>query len=189
MTIGDRSFDLRLADFCPFNTWSEPIKIHPNRVTSDIEWVADSRTNRLFWNESKFIVWIKMVGFSCLITPIFHTGALIYGIVKKIFNLCTGYRYEEGRQFTAKAVGKDILWIVATPLMLAGLELAAVYGLITPWNGRKLYGNLERAIFGEGFFCCMAPNDKYYYSDPSAQIDPNNSDPKYVNPQLKLYSK
>jgi hypothetical protein len=41
-----------------------------------------------------------------------------------------------------KDAGIDLLRIVATPVALVGLELAAIYGTFNPYDGRKLYARL-----------------------------------------------
>lgn len=188
MTIGNQSFNLRPADFCPFNSWSNPLKVHLNE--SEGSWVVDSTTKRLFCNDSKCEVWVKLVGISILVSPIMHPILLVYGIAKRVFNIFTGYYFESEKTFTAKSVVKDLLWIVATPLFLLGFELAAIYGVISfsPYNGRKLYGNMERAVYGEGILPCMKPNDKYYYSPDSPNKIDCNTYTDNVNSNLKIYS-
>lgn len=41
----------------------------------------------------------------------------------------------------------DALRIIASPIAIAGLELAAIYGIIRPYDGRKLYASIERAEY------------------------------------------
>lgn len=55
--------------------------------------------------------------------------------------------------------GQDILRIIATPFSILGLELAAIYGMFRPYDGRKLYGSIERATYGKAILApCFQPN-------------------------------
>lgn len=42
----------------------------------------------------------------------------------------------------------DFLRIILTPLAIAGLEVSALFGLLSPYDGRKLYATIERALYG-----------------------------------------
>ena len=54
--------------------------------------------------------------------------------------------------------GKDSLRIVAAPFSILGLELAALYGLIRPYDGRKMYATIERAMYGNPILApCFQP--------------------------------
>ena len=44
-------------------------------------------------------------------------------------------------------MGKDLLSIVATPLAIVGLELAAIYGLFRPFEGKKWYERIEVLLY------------------------------------------
>lgn len=67
---------------------------------------------------------------------------------------------EEKYNFKARLIeaGKDLLRIVASPIAIIGLELAAIYGLMRPYDGRKLYATFERAIYGNALIPpCFQP--------------------------------
>jgi hypothetical protein len=51
--------------------------------------------------------------------------------------------------------GKDLLRIVASPLCLVGLELSAIYGVFSPFNGQKLFSTFERTIYGNEIIGCL----------------------------------
>lgn len=58
-----------------------------------------------------------------------------------------------------KDAGKDFLRIIAQPVTLVGLELAAIYGLFRPYDGRKLYASFERAAYGDSILApCFQPD-------------------------------
>jgi hypothetical protein len=50
-----------------------------------------------------------------------------------------------------KDAGGDLLRVVLTPIALVGLELAAIYGIFNPYEGRKLYASIERALYTDSF--------------------------------------
>lgn len=53
--------------------------------------------------------------------------------------------------------------ILVTPLSIIGLELAAIYGLFRPYDGRKLYASLEREIYGDFVLApCFQPDPQYH---------------------------
>jgi hypothetical protein len=61
----------------------------------------------------------------------------------------------------SKEWGKDVLRIIFTPIILVGLLLAAIYGLIRPEDGRKLFATQERFIYGTyGVAPCFQPSPK-----------------------------
>ena len=53
--------------------------------------------------------------------------------------------------------------IIATPVSILGLELAAIYGIFQPYDGRKLYASFERATYGNFILApCFQPDPKYH---------------------------
>jgi hypothetical protein len=62
-----------------------------------------------------------------------------------------------------KDAGKDLLRVVTTPIALVGLELAAIYGIFNPYDGRKLYASIERAQYGNFILApCFQPDPRYH---------------------------
>ena len=53
-----------------------------------------------------------------------------------------------------KDAAVDLLKVAIHPIVIVGLELAAIYGVFRPYDGRKLYASLERAQYGH---CVLAP--------------------------------
>ncbi|MBS4171388.1 hypothetical protein NEOC95_002136 [Neochlamydia sp. AcF95] len=57
-----------------------------------------------------------------------------------------------------------------TPVALVGLELAAIYGIFTPYNGRKLYASIERAQYGKFTLApCFQPGPTCHASGGNPQ--------------------
>lgn len=67
--------------------------------------------------------------------------------------------------------GKDLLRVAFSPIIYVGLELSALYGLILPENGRKLYATFERCAYGEALLApCFQPETKRHLGGASLEV-------------------
>lgn len=153
-----------LKDFQPLNSWKVDVRgdTYENGIPFHI---IDQTTNRKYLNESKGVV-----AFKCFLlalgTPLVHIIASLVSTVYLITKVVTFshfriHKKEEPYAFLARLgnAGKDVLKIVATPISLIGLELAALYGIFKPYDGRKLYASIERARYGNYVLApCFQPN-------------------------------
>ena len=70
---------------------------------------------------------------------------------------------------------KNIAQLVLAPVCVVLLELSALYGLVCPYNGRKLFANLER--FKDGGYVsapCFQPlifGDKKRANEAENELD------------------
>lgn len=145
---------ITLRDFQPINTW-KPDLDGKKWIDGGPMYLTDMTTKRKYYNESK--AW---VGFKCfyltLRTPIVQSIFSVVFTALKIIDLVRFSHFisdKEGEKSYSfkerlKDAGKDLLRIVTTPIALIGLELAAIYGIFSPYNGRKLYASIERAQYG-----------------------------------------
>lgn len=155
------------GDFCPVNTWV--VDYNGPRYTcgccnAPIN-LIDKTTNRVYLNESHIIVRVKCLALT-LGTPIVHAVASVLNVAQRVLKLAVGFHFwapcenEKTYSFSARAAeaGKDLLRIVCTPFAYIGLEFAALYGVIMPYDGRKLYATIERAMY-ESFILapCFQP--------------------------------
>lgn len=156
---------INLRDFQPINTW-KPDSDGPKWSDGDPRYLIDATTKRRYWNESK-----GCVGFKCFLltlgTPIVHSIASLVNVAYRIVKLVTLSHFwmdkkgEKSYSFKerSKDAGKDLLRVIMTPIAFVGLELAAIYGMFTPYNGRKLYGSIERAQYGNSILApCFQPD-------------------------------
>ena len=146
-------------DFKPFNTWT-PIEEgekwtdqHGNSI--EPMWLEDQSTGRKYFNESE-----NVVGFKCFLltigTPFVHSIASTINIAYRAIKII---KFLFDIKVELSEVGKDILKLVASPLALPLLELSALYGLIRPYDGRKLYATIERLIYGDYVLApCFQPS-------------------------------
>ena len=167
------------SDFQPINSWKPDINGPKWRGSKEPMYLIDETTDRRYWNESE-----GCVGFKCFLltfgTPFVHPFSLIVNMAYRILKLVTFSHFwvdKEGEtkyDFKARLAdaGKDLLKIVVTPLSLVGLELAAIYGIFSPYDGRKLYASIERATYGGCILApCFQPDPKYHAlgGDPTQQ--------------------
>jgi hypothetical protein len=163
-----------LGDFQPCNNWKldtegEKWKSY-NGDKQEPKFIIDETTNRHYFNESKGVV-----RFKCLLlaigTPFIHCLASIANIAYRILKIVTGAHLwlpkDGGKSKTAEDPARDldidILRIAATPFTYVCLEMAALYGLFKPYNGRKLYASIERAAYGNFILApCFQPDPKYH---------------------------
>ncbi len=145
--------DVSIKDFYLYNKWEVDIEAG-NYNSGEYMYVTDATTGRRYWNESKDLI-IKKCCLLALITPIGHPIAGCMNIAYRAFKVLSLSHFwmnddqEASYNFTArllKAV-EDVFRIPTQPAAILGLEFAAVYGIIQPNDGRKLYASIERAQY------------------------------------------
>ena len=153
LIVGDNMKNVTLSDFHPYNTWT--VVNGPELLTKGFADYITDGTGRRYFNAPQ-----GMVSSKCFLlvlgTPIVHPIAAIFNVLYRLLKLVTFSHFwipkEEETTYNFKArlkdAGEDLLRIVASPLAIVGLELAAIYGLLMPLNGRKLYATFERATYG-----------------------------------------
>jgi hypothetical protein len=146
---------LKLAHFNPINTWS----------LEDYE-IVDKGTGDKYCHDSTTTVRLKCAALfaACwIVQPIGLTLNLLNRIVKVVTFSHLWYPSQGEYNFKAHISewGKDILLIVSTPLIFVGMLFSALYGAtVSPYDGRKLYGTLERLAYSGGYQYFSA-----YYSE------------------------
>ena len=156
---------VNLRDFQPINSWKPDLN-GPKYYDGTAQHLIDQTTGRKYLNESKGVV-----GFKCFLltlgTPIVHTIASVVNVAYRILKLVTLSHFwmtkegEKSYNFKSrlKDASTDLIRIVTQPIALVGLELAAIYGLFRPYDGRKLYASIERAQYGNFILApCFQPN-------------------------------
>ncbi len=165
---------VKLKDFCPVNKWevdengSPWFKYCPKEKLGTPKYILDQTTGRKYRNEYRSTIRIK-----CLVitasSPLTLTLLPVLNVAYRILKLVTLTHFwvkkEDEVKYDFKArladAGKDLLRIVATPLVIVGMPLASIYGLIRPYDGRKLYATFERAIYGSALVAwCFQPRTK-----------------------------
>jgi len=104
-----------LGDVCPWNNW----KSVPQR---DV--VEDETTGRFYRKESHCLVRCK-----CCALVIVSTPAHVYFAFR-------AHKSDNSRQLLTQ--------LFITTLLILTLEMAALYGILNPYDGRKVYASFER---------------------------------------------
>lgn len=166
--------DVTLKDFQPVNRWKpdldgEKFTCCPEH-RGQARFIIDETTNRRYSNDSPGTVRLKCFLLT-LGTPFVHPLVSIANVGYRVLRLVSFANFwaqnEKETKYNFKArlanAGKDLLRIVATPFALLGLQLAAVYGLFRPYDGRKLYATIERATYGNFILApCFQPDPKFH---------------------------
>lgn len=109
----------------------------------------------------------KFFFFATVGLPIMALATLV-NIVFRVLLICTFYHFwcksvkGVDYKFCARlgGLGKDLSRIIFAPLLLASIYLSAIYGLLTPLNGRKLFASFERLAYGSSMLApCMQPKN------------------------------
>lgn len=158
---------IQWRDFQPVNNWIPDVKGEKwgcCAEQAEPKFLMDESTGRKYLNESKGIVRFKCILLT-LGTPFVHPIASLFNAAYRIIKIVSLSHFwlpraEKGYHFKARVLSacKDLLRVVAWPLTIVGLELAAIYGWIRPYDGRKLYASIERANYGNFILApCFQP--------------------------------
>jgi hypothetical protein len=64
-------------------------------------------------------------------------------------------RRDEGKGYNLRGrivdAAADLFRVIATPISLIGLEVAAIYGIFKPNDAKIFYARIENAIYGKFF--------------------------------------
>ena len=145
--------------FHPYSLWTVD-KTGPAFYNGKKQFIIDSRTGDRYLNEDLPVIWFKCFLLS-VGTPIIHTMAAIVKVVFNLLKLISFYDFWKTIDDSSKEnkanynltkrsfdAGSNVLNIVFAPIAVLLLEFAALYGMIMPRGGRKLYASLERFTYG-----------------------------------------
>jgi len=165
--------DVTFKDFYPSNHWEvnqdvdcigdyyyESVEDYQNDVRTP-KYLIDKTSGRRYYNETENVVRFKCLG-ACVATPFVHAAASLANIAYRITKLVTFSHFIGKRDALSptnfKAAGIDCLRAIFQPVGFVGLELSALYGVLKPYDGRKLYASFERALYGRHILApCFQP--------------------------------
>jgi len=153
--ITNVQYNITFDHFTLSTPWKEEL-VGKNEHAPE-KYVVDQLTGDCYLNESEITVREKcfLVGIGCLIQhPIAATVNLAY-IAARVVTLRS---YQEGQ------LVHDIIRMVSAPLVMVGLLFSVLYGLLfSPYDGRKLYGTLERFFYHSSIVAtCFQPSKGGY---------------------------
>lgn len=170
MDLEDAESCLSDKDFAIRNVWKVS---HEERWSNgEPRYIVDKSTNRCYLNQSLNNIRLKCCALT-FGTPIVHSLAFVF----KTLRLVSGYYFwskkEKGffdfstRKFVKsnwqtrddfeERLGqsvKEFSSIISIPFSIIGLQFSAIYGIFKPYDGRKLYASIEKAVYDGG---CLAP--------------------------------
>lgn len=118
--------------------------------------------NRRYLNEPDSLV-RKKCALLTIGTPTVIAAKSVANVCYRTLKIVTLSHFWRNRKLSVKdrfkKAGRDIARVIASPIALVAMESAAIYGLIKPKDGRKLYATLERAEFGTDYLLapCFQP--------------------------------
>ena len=155
---------LSLNHFNPCTTW---IKVRQNII-------LDQGTQEYYFEDERECCEFR---FKCLqlaiMIPFVATCYAAIIIAQHILILISLYDfwrldpldpYNQAYNFRTRLLeaGKNVIGILMAPIYVLLLECSALYGIISPRDGRKLYASSERLAYGAAKFAvCFPPKDKY----------------------------
>ena len=150
--------DVSLRDFQPINTWKVEEGGETYKCCSthgEIPMYICDTIGRKYLKETN-----EIIQFKCFLltlgTVFVHTVAAIVNVAYRIFKIVTLSHFwvkrdnETNYNFSDRALdmASDVVRIFGAIPGIVALELAAIYGIVRPKDGRKLYASLERGLYG-----------------------------------------
>jgi hypothetical protein len=139
---------ISFSHFLPYTSFKNGIDLS----NGDPYWEDDPNTTRL-----------KCLGLF-VATPIVHAMGLVVNLANRICKIISFAHFWHSSCASVSlnqkigSFGKDLLRVAFSPILYIGLELSALYGLILPANGRKLYASFERCAYGKSLLApCFQP--------------------------------
>lgn len=137
---------IQLKDFVPINTWIETKK-------HDAPLVKDKNTGKTYRKLPPVSGRLHSVFLAC-VTPFIHFLAAILNSGYRALKLVSFYHFWPSKRSdyafsdNLNNAGIDAFRIVSPIITLPALEVSAIYGIIAPQDGGKLYSTLESTQYG-----------------------------------------
>ena len=129
----------RIGHWCPYNHWEEDQTRVKFEGTDIPAFIIDKTTDEPYFNGEKSGIRLKCGAISLgMITGVVPLFYFLNSIGYLIYHLCKDEPVE---------VCKDLVRIILLPVILSTLFIIALYGILSPHDGRKLYATVERVAF------------------------------------------
>lgn len=160
VTIGPPPSNLDTKDFP--SSWTLDLE-GPKDDDGSPLFIIDKSTKERYFNDSSSTIRCKCA-LLALGTPLVHPVTSVLNIAYRIGRLVTCQHFTGSSQDEdLKEAGKDLLRAAISPVSVVGLELAALYGICRPHDGRKLYARIEKAVYnGPVMAPCFQPDPQYH---------------------------
>jgi len=163
-----------------FLPWSDFVEARLAENSQQVAAYRDRCVSRVdyYCNDSNSLIRVKCLAL-LLGTPTVQVVKTLFNMANKIAKIVTfaHWRTEYDLKTKAFLFGKDLLILALSPIILVGLQLSALYGVISPHNGRKLYATLERLAFGQETLapCFQPAYDENYEKAKAAYQEVSSS--------------
>ncbi len=147
MSVDSKS--ITIWDFCPWNKWEmlhdNARDVDDNYFNYDGRYEKDVTTGKAYLYQHSGTLRAKHAGL-LILSVTWH----VYQAISRLFKVLTFYSFWGDSTKTYPLLGrlgfmgKDILKLALTPGLVLALEIAALYGLFFPKEGRKEYASIER---------------------------------------------
>jgi hypothetical protein len=161
---------ISLSHFIPCNRWDEE---------QGGLYIIDKSNEDEYFNDSPNVKRLKCLALVAA-TPIVHAISTVLNAANRIAKLVTLSHFwhpsANDYSFTQRffEFGKDLIRVAFAPMIYIGLELSAIYGLILPYDGGKLYATFERCAFGRDLLApCFQPSPSSHLGGGDTR-QPNN---------------
>lgn len=158
LMIFSDTYHIHIGHFCPWNSWHEDASRGVRTSSSCLgvevlpKFVVDETTGDRYLNDPDWLIRAK-----CTLVALYSLPThLIAGVI----NLgCIAKEIVCGQG----DVAHNLTRLALTPIIYVGLVLSAVYGIINPLDGRKLYATCERFWYhGSVLAECFQPSHDGY---------------------------
>lgn len=162
---------IKLSHFIPHNQW----KAHKEWA----DYIIDQSNGDEYWIDDPLMKKMKCLALAGA-TPLVQIGSLLLNMINRIIKLVTLAHFwypsqnsNDSFKRRLSRFGEDALNAALTPIYYLGLELSALYGLVRPYDGAKLYATFERCAFGKAFLApCFQPQptEHFFGGDPVSGV-------------------
>lgn len=149
-----------MNDFKIFNQW----EIDRSALYADgsPKYLIDRSTGKQYLNEDTSVVRFKCLLLTMGTIPVHLIASIVKVANDAIKAISCFFAPNQSANYNLKSrlneCGNHLLAIARAPLFIALLELSSIFGVFSPYNGRKLYASLERAHYGDFILApCFQP--------------------------------
>lgn len=145
---------VHLAHFLPVSTWTVDLKgptyqTHENAKEISL-YIIDESTGDRYLNESLRTIKNKLIAVAIAAPLVESVGLLCNAANLAVKTITLAHLWNAKNDQTESPlhkIAKDLGIILITPLLFIGMELSAIYGIVRPLDGRKLFAAFERASY------------------------------------------
>lgn len=145
-----------LAPYSPLGNWQK------QKRESEFLW-HDAYSQESYRGEPLYAIGCKCLALA-IVAPVIYTSAAIVNVafkIHKIILLAPFWMPETRSKPFSKKITlllRDLGIVMMTPWIILAIEIAALYGILNPLDGRKLISNFQRLLFGKTLCTpCMNP--------------------------------